>query len=254
MLLAEIHGKRFPDAEGQEDWLTSSVFGHLRLLPPALFWPQLLERASNASAESASLSRILRHKGIQVEKFTSIEALFWRNCPPYGEPDVILRFTGPDVLPLIVLIEVKLNSEKSSKGEKDQLAKYLALLDDQSVLPKWSCERDFRCIIYLTRIFEEAELEDSLAVSSSRDARTRLFGLEWRDVLEVAAVNSGSSFLLAELADFLRARGFEAFRGFRHTAAQDNWPTRGFYHNGYFCLRDEPVWMKHNFSGRFYGL
>jgi hypothetical protein len=37
MLIAEIHGKRFPEAEGQEDWLTSAVFGHLRHIPPGVF-------------------------------------------------------------------------------------------------------------------------------------------------------------------------------------------------------------------------
>jgi len=36
MLIAEIHGKRFPEAEGQEDWLTSAVFGHLRHIAPGL--------------------------------------------------------------------------------------------------------------------------------------------------------------------------------------------------------------------------
>ena len=45
MLIAEIHGKRFPEAEGQEDWLTSAVFGHLRHIAPGAFWADLLDRA-----------------------------------------------------------------------------------------------------------------------------------------------------------------------------------------------------------------
>jgi hypothetical protein len=45
VLIAEIHGMRFPEAEGQDDWLTSAVFGHLRHVAAGVFWPDLFERA-----------------------------------------------------------------------------------------------------------------------------------------------------------------------------------------------------------------
>lgn len=151
MLLAELHGKRFPEAEGQEDWLTSAVFGNLRHIQPSVFWRGLFLCARSVEDKGVSLTSELDAAGIRFENFTELTTMFWRTCSKYGEPDLILRFTGPTVRPLIVLVEVKLNSSKSGVGENDQLARYLALLDDPAALPDWQSQEDRRYLIYLTR-------------------------------------------------------------------------------------------------------
>jgi hypothetical protein len=70
MLLAELHGKRFPEAEGQEDWLTSAVFGNLRHIPPTAFWSSLFERALSVGDLPTSLASQLRLDGVAFDRFT----------------------------------------------------------------------------------------------------------------------------------------------------------------------------------------
>ena len=45
MLLAEIHGKSEVSVRDHEDYLTSTVFGHLRYVRPGPFWTGLFSRA-----------------------------------------------------------------------------------------------------------------------------------------------------------------------------------------------------------------
>lgn len=42
MLLVEIRGHALNAAIGDEDYLTSVVFGHLRYVPPSVFWEDFL--------------------------------------------------------------------------------------------------------------------------------------------------------------------------------------------------------------------
>jgi len=253
MLLAEIHGKRFPEAEGQEDWLTSAVFGNLRHIPPRIFWPNLFQRALSVGEAQVSLASELNRVGVAFDSFTELVVLFWKNFPTHGEPDLILRFTGPRVSPLIVLVEVKLNSTKSSVGENDQLKKYLDLLDDDEALPNWRCDKDHRYLIYLTRSFAKPELEASVLAFGRPDAVHRMFGLEWRDVLETAECEPDGGTLLAEVAEFLKIRGFEAFRGFRKPILPTRLIGGGFYGSNYFVPDGGLIWSD-GIVGRFYGL
>ena len=254
MLLAEIHGKRFPEAEGQEDWLTSAVFGNLRHIQPSVFWNSLFSRAQSVGDKQASLASELKNAGVRFERFTELTTTFWKTCLDYGEPDLILRFTGPTVRPLIVLVEVKLNSTKSSTGQNDQLARYLALLDDPAALPAWRCPEDRRYLVYLTRAFVTQELQESIAASAAPDAAKRMFGLEWRDVLETAKDEGGQQTLLYEIAEFLIGRGFEAFRGFREPLDPAIVPKGAFYRTAYFQPSETPLWMDGSTNGKFYGI
>lgn len=215
MLIAEIHGKRLPEVEGQEDWLTSAVFGHLRQISPGGFWFDLFSKAVTVGKPKASLSSILAGSDVTLATYDRLDVVFWRYCKGYGEPDLLLRFTGEGIAPLIVLIELKLNSVKSNLGEDDQLATYLDLLDDRTALAEWNHPGDHRYLIYLTQIFANLELEDSIPNSKNSAAVTRMFGLEWRNILEAAQAYSLDNDLLREVALFLRQRGFESFKGMR---------------------------------------
>jgi hypothetical protein len=253
MLLAEIHGKRFPEAEGQEDWLTSAVFGNLRLIHPPVFWPSLFRRAISADAPDVSLESELSRMGTQLNGYKRLETVFWKDCGKYGEPDLLLRFTGDTLDPLIVLMEIKLNSTKSGIGKDDQLAKYLALLDDRAVLPDWKFAGAHCYLIYLTQTFAKLELEDSVLASGKSDAARRMFGLEWRDVLEVASSEAHGDNLLLEVAEFLKGRGFEAFRGMRQSALPSVAVQGGFYDSEYLKPDDNFISSLRELKGSFYG-
>ncbi len=191
--------------------------------------------------------------GIRFESFTTLATTFWKSCAGHGEPDLLLRFTGPEVRPLVVLVEVKLNSEKSGTGPNDQLARYLALLDDRSALPDWDCPEDHRFLVYLTRDFATTELEESVAASTAAEAAQRMFGLEWRDVLEAAENEGSEHVLLSEVATFLKGRGFEAFHGFRERVPLGMVPEGCFYATAYFRSPESSQWADVNSGGQFYG-
>lgn len=255
MLIAEIHGKRFPEAEGQEDWLTSAVFGHLRNITPGVFWSDLFGRAFAVSHGRTSLLSRIERAGISISDYSELEVFFWKSCGKYGEPDLILRFSGSKHVPLVVIIEVKLNSGKSGTGEDDQLKRYIELLDDPSALDGiWTPEQDHRYVVYLTRTPSRLEIEDSVRASvkvGKADAAERIFGLQWQDVLESASSHSGHP-LLKELAEFLKVRGFEAFRGFRTSSLASEQFVGGFYGRRYFPSRGSVLKLDQR-VGRFYG-
>ncbi len=210
MLLAEINGEGCPEIEGIEDLITSAVFGHLRLVSPQMFWGDLFRRARTAYESEKSLDTVLTSKGIEMSAYHAIKAQFWRNYTGYGEPDLLLRFSEPNVPAFVLLIEVKLNSGKSSFGEDDQLAKYLRLLQDDACQSIGPSRPDLRFLIYLTRSYQAAELQESLLAAGESAFQERAFGLEWNDILYAAYDNQTANPLLGEVAAFLKRRGFAA--------------------------------------------
>jgi len=256
MLIAEIHGKRFPEAEDQEDWLTSAVFGHLRQIPPGVFWPDLFSRAHSTGEHRASLYSRISAAGVQLGNYSDLTILFWKYCEGYGEPDLILQFSGGTQAPLIVIVEVKLNSGKSGVGDDDQLKRYLELLDDRAVFsPAWKLETGQRYLVYLTRNFSKMEMEKSVELSveaGKKDAAERLYGLQWQDVLECAEANGEPRSLLYEVAEFLRRRGFEAFGGFKSRAPSLESASGAFYRSQYFGTDLSGLGGNQEITGRFY--
>ena len=233
MLIAEIRGKAVPELEGIEDLITSSVFGHLRLVPPSAFWSDLFRRAKTVENQSHTLTDSLRDQGVHLELYERVDVRFWPNFEGYGEPDLLLTFSGGGQEALLVLIEVKLNAGKSSKGERDQLARYLRLIDDPECIPGLPSRSQLRVLIFLTRAFASDDLLESVVHSSQHDAIARMFGIEWNDLLEVAALHSREHFLLREVRDFLARRGLANFSGFNSKVLTEL-PTGTFYGREYF--------------------
>jgi Holliday junction resolvase-like predicted endonuclease len=256
MLIAEIHGKRFPEAEGQEDWLTSAVFGHLRHIPPGIFWPDLFNRAFTIGENPSSLYSRVCAAGVQLANYSDLDILFWKCFDGYGEPDIILQFSGGTQAPLIVIVEVKLNSGKSGVGEDDQLKRYLELMDDRAAFfPASKVNTDQCYLVYLTRNFAKMEIEDSVnrsVESGKKDAAERLYGLQWQDVLECAEAIRDSRSLLEEVAEFLKRRGFEAFRGFNSWVPPLKSASGAFYGSRYFGTNLTALNVGHEIRGKFY--
>ena len=224
MLVAEIHGKIVPQALNDEDFLTSAIFGHLRYVPPSVFWTELFKCAKSLPDENGqerSLTEVIMRNRCEVKESTSLQAHFWSRHPTLGEPDLLLCFRGEGP-PLIILVEVKLWSGKS--GTDDQLARYLNILDDLSALrPQLSLglEDARRYLVYLTpreSLREVQESVDSIRVGKD-EARSRVFRLQWQDVAEVARATTSTTVppyrtILDDVARFLHIRGLEHFKGF----------------------------------------
>ncbi len=223
MLLAEIRGKSLGAARDNEDYLTSAVFGHLRYVPPTVFWDSLFAHAKGLPGPDGierSLANILATAARPPSAYRALTVEFWQPHPTLGEPDLWLMFTGPVVPPLVILIEAKLWSAKSGTGEHDQLGRYLQVLDDLGpVLPGVPPEA-IRYLVYLTPCDSLAELEESAASPACPDgSRSRLFRLRWQDVrVEAGQAARGapepSRTVLSGVAAFLQRLGLEPFDGF----------------------------------------
>jgi len=122
MIQAELKGK-LPEVANREDVLTSNVLGMLKYIPPQRALFRILEEARDYSAARSTFLHNLSATGIELSAYDSVEYLFWENSPVYGEPDLILLISssGNDRIDLMLCIEVKLLSEKSRSGDRDQL-------------------------------------------------------------------------------------------------------------------------------------
>jgi hypothetical protein len=227
MLVAEVHGKRVAEAQDAEDYLTSAVFGHLRYVPPGVFWPDLFAlatRLSDSGGRETCLTEHLARLGHSVADYSQLSADFWPRHPTCGEPDLLLRFHGGSRPALAILIEAKLWATKSGVGENDQLIRYLRLLDDlEAVDSRWANDAG-RLLVYLTPRESSAELLASIRCPAYRSGdRDRLFRLQWQDVLRAARQATASAdepwaTMLRDVAAFLSRRGLEYFAGFRPIA------------------------------------
>lgn len=221
MLLAEIHGHILAAASGDEDYLTSAVFGHLRYLPPTVFWEGFLALTKGLPVE-ASLCQHLTTKGLKISDYSSLEIHFWPVHFEYGEPDLVLCFSGIGLRPLVVLTEVKLWSGKSNNGDRDQLADYVKILSDLRRLKTSEKLPDepFTALLYLTPRESVGEIQETLALLDAQPADfLGVFRVQWQDLL--AAVSSAaysaagiSGKILEDVQQFLKRRGLEYFRGF----------------------------------------
>lgn len=225
MLVAEIHGHRVSEAANSEDYLTSAIFGHLRYLSPKVFWDEVFNQALGMpGAAPRSLADELKRRGINLTVYEHLEIRFWSAHPVHGCPDLILVFTGGNGEPFVLLIEAKLWSEKSGTGEFDQIARYLRLLGDPASVDPPLPKQFSSALIYLTEHDCLTELEESVeAFGNSGAARHRIFRLQWQDILDAAQrslhqATGAEKLILSDVAEFLRRRNLEYFRGFQRIA------------------------------------
>jgi hypothetical protein len=228
MLIAEIHGKVIPEAQGDEDQLTSAVFGHLRYVPPGRFWTRLFSRAMSppVGGQCLSVQQVAAESGRNLDSFDSLEIHFWPSHPDLGEPDMAMCFTGRRQKPLVVLVEAKLFSPIGGCGQGNQLVRYLRITDDLTRLQPPLPGDALVLVVYLTRKEAITEVQDSLAIYGNTPAnRRRLFRLQWQDVCQVIEETLQepeqplARRVLTDVDEFLRRRGLNYFNGF--------WPVEG---------------------------
>ena len=240
MLVAEIHGKIVPEAQGIEDYLTSAVFGHLRYIPPRTFWGDLFSRAKSSLAHGPSLSDLLSSQQHPVDGYSELRVQFWQLYEEHGEPDMLLRFAGQGVPVLHLLVEAKLWSGKSGAGENDQLVRYLQVLDELAQSEMATSSVGCQYLLYLTPRDSSDEIEDSLKqVADPEKERKRIFRLQWQDVLDAARKEGPNTeeptrTILDDVALFLERRGLEYFRGFRRLSPSPSFEIyrRAFFESG----------------------
>ena len=223
MIEAELRGKVPSDLQDVEDLLSSAVFGLLQYVPPSIFWPEVLTQA--VSCKGKPFVERCKELGARIPEFERLDVHFWHVHQEFGEPDLLLVFSGGDQSPLCFIIEAKLWANKSGRGEQDQLNRYLAALKDPEWLGKITGFRGPMALpglIYLTSRAAWLELSDSIEHAPNYlVAEASLFLLQWQDILEVAhqvfpQADQPQRTMLSRVADFLEHRGLDYFRGFSH--------------------------------------
>jgi hypothetical protein len=224
VLLAEIHGKGLQDARNHEDYLTSVVFGHLRYLPPSIFWESLASLARGLPTEDGTemtLSEAATLQGCPISSHTDLKAWFWSSHPAEGEPDLLLCFSGGPHVPLILLVESKLWSGKSGIGEWDQLVRYMRILDDLAALRLNLPTKACRFLVYLTPRDSLAEVEESFPrLAKATRERQRVFCLRWQDFVKVGKetayrLSEPARTILSDVTSYLQKLALEYFDGFK---------------------------------------
>lgn len=228
MIEAELRGKVSSGLQDVEDLLTSAVFGLLQYVPPSIFWPEVLMRAE--SCKGRPFVERCKELGAYIPNYQKVNVHFWPVHQEFGEPDLLLVFSGGGQLPLFFIIEAKLWANKSGREEQDQLNRYLSAMKDSEWLGKVT---GFRVpvalpgLIYLTPKAAWLELYDSIEHAPDYlAAQSRLFLLQWQDILEVARqvlphADEPQRSMLSHIADFLEHRGLAYFRGFSHLPLED---------------------------------
>lgn len=232
MLMALLHGKLSRDQENMEDILTSNVFGLLKYLPPEAGLIPFLQKACTPGGTYPLADLPL---GIEAEyKFWPwlVEA----ECDPC-EPDVLIQMKPPNDKRILVLIEAKYRSGKSSEEEnsspdeisrnreesavltsaqlKDQLSRewenLRSLADKESAQP---------VLVYLTADVgcPTEEIEDSQkALESRKKERGTICWLSWRH-LPSLIINSEHE-MLRDLGAALCRMNLTFFEGFSKIAS-----------------------------------
>ena len=228
MIEAELRGKVSSELQDVEDLLTSAVFGLLQYVPPSIFWRAVLTRAKSCMGKPF-VDRC-KELGAHISNYEKVNVHFWPVHQKFGEPDLLLVFSGGDQLPLCFIIEAKLWANKSGREEQDQLNRYLRAMKDSEWLGKVTGFRvpvAFPGLIYLTPRAAWLELRDSIEHAPDYlDAESRLFLFQWQDILEVARqvfpqADEPQRSMLSHIADFLEHRGLAYFRGFSQLPLED---------------------------------
>jgi hypothetical protein len=202
------------------------------------------------SEVATNLQSELENEGISLPSECDFEVKFWPSYSGYGEPDLLLRFSGDGTRSLLLIIEVKLYSGKSECGSNDQLKRYYDLLQDKAALGSLIADDPVTALIYLTERYAADELRESVTCSKQPFASRRMFSLQWQDILESAeGLSPGENSLLGEVAGFLKSRGFERFRGFSQIKELSGKASGHFYSSQYF----QQIKFKATPIGSFYG-
>ena len=244
MLLAETKGHQLREIRNNEDYLTSTVFGHLRYLPPSIFWPDLLGYAVSLPYDDVEepLSRYLEAQSAPLSQYSSLHISFWPRHRRLGVPDLILFFTDPVLRPFVLLVEVKLWAEKSGVGDRDQLRRYLEILDDLDTIDAEGTRINSRnavtALLYLAPRESLSELlETAVLLTDAPRSTRRLFRVQWQDMVLalggcISSAGGMHRLILSDVRDFLTSRGLEYFRGFTHIKVAKTGARDGVFYGG----------------------
>jgi hypothetical protein len=246
MIQAELCGK-LPSFENREDVLTSNVFGLLKYLPPKKSIIKILAQTKDYSKKRYSISANLKAQGINIDLYDQTDYYFWKYSPKYGEPDLILIFKSSlkKLVPLMLCIEVKYLSNKSRKGEYDQLKDYCLSLEDVYSRKTYKttdiAEFDglFIGIIYLTYFSQYSSAIESLEGLRTHgygNYQSKLYELRWNEITKILKEYKSNSkyerMIVDDIVRLLTKKNFIDFIGFKDVLFDTQYRPNVYSHSG----------------------
>ena len=191
MLQALLKGKLSREQENMEDILTSNVFGLLEYIQPEQGILKYLSLAEDGDGKRplqylSSLSEV-PHDSVEYEFWP-----WWEEANCYGcEPDVVIKLRIPDIQDLLVLVEAKYLSGKSSEADEgydtptDQLAR-----EWDNLLVKANTSDERPLLVYLTAhyAYPFQDIKDAMSEFLSKrpdGVRPVIYWLSWRHLYTV---------------------------------------------------------------------
>lgn len=227
MLQAQLRGKLTREEENLEDLLTSNVFGSFKYLPPEDGLLPLLASSvdSNGNALPFDLQPISRER-VKYDFWPWIQESTGEGC----EPDVIITLELLNDEKIIILIEAKYLSGKSSEASdeseapKDQLARewenLSRLAERKKAIP---------VLLYVTAhlSYPSKSIEDSRReLALKRKESMRLFWISWRKLPKL--YSNTKQDILSDLVKVLRRQGLTFFEGITtHYLPDITWSFKG---------------------------
>jgi len=230
MLQALLHGKLSREQENMEDVLTSNVFGLLRYIPARDGLFPFLARAEGIDGSPPPLAHLLNDDLDFTVSAADFD--FWPfydepDCKPC-EPDVVIRVRNPHGRDLLILVEAKYLSGKSSEAsETDQRPNDQLAREWDNLLRVAERENANPFLIYLTGSLgiPVSEIEASIAEYRSKrkdDASSpAILALSWRHIPEV--FQQSNNVILRDLSDMAERFGFRYFHGFHLSSKHERW-------------------------------
>lgn len=237
MVQAEIHGKVPAEIRGDEDVLTSTVFGLLEFVPLDLVLLPWMATARNLAGRPPPLE--------MAYSFSGVAFRYWPRFPELGdrtELDLLLSLLRPDGSADLVALEVKYRSGPSGwpvareldGSVRGQLGREWAIVahlpaGDAPGAPSMVARR---LLLYVTpepskpRVAMRAMVDEVTQKNGAAGFEDSLFWLCWLDLfLEVEKVLSGplgepDRTVLERLAAYLRSRRLESFSSIRPPETQ----------------------------------
>lgn len=230
-VLKAIVNHKCSNYDYSEDCLTSTIFGAFRYLDINKGILTFLKDARLYSHSSENIEQNLKIKGIDINKYDELKCYFWPRTKEYDEPDLICVFkdNSQNQEDLVLLVECKFKSSKSSSGDRDQLMRYYDDLHN-----KIDCfnnrgvselKTSLRYLIYLTQFEAGKEIEESIEeikkrAKSSHDL-VEIFSLKWDELFYVferyrdSDISKAESTIIDDLVEYMEVIGLSPFCGFK---------------------------------------
>lgn len=229
MFAAQMHNKLCRHEEDMEDLLTSNVFGVWRYLPPHLGLVQLLQTAERLDGARLSIGATVLAASLSFWPWLSQQA------GKSAEPDVLVELTLSDSSKVLVMVEAKFHSPKSSLPDdstfpNDQLARQMQIL---RALARKTRARHYG-LVYITAHTaiprdDLQEAIDELRSKTGDGSDEHFYWTTWRSLPEIISdsvleearsQSAGGATMLADLHRIVCRLGLAFFSGFGPEAWQ----------------------------------